>query len=120
MRVRLGGQHVGRGGWTVPLDAACAPVQADEAMTEPPAADATPEPPTDFDWESPRWRENEAAPGEVERHRRSRIDDRPRQRGVLDQRDSVSASGSNGVRAEDPGPDVPVGDDAASNKEPPA
>ncbi len=66
-------------------------------MTGDPFDDPPAESPTEFDWGSPRWRENEPGPGEVEHQRRSRIDDRPRQRGVIDEHGSVSPSSASGT-----------------------
>jgi hypothetical protein len=71
------------------------------------------EDPTAFDWDSPRWRENEADPGEVERHRRSRIDDRPRQRGVVDQGGSVSTSSG----SDDSEANLPPSDEGSDGKD---
>ena len=48
--------------------------------------------PIAFDSDSPRWQENRAAPGEVERYRRYRMDARPPQRGALDQDESIPGS----------------------------
>ena len=71
-------------------------------MSEDPIDDPAAEPPARFRWDSPRWQENEAAPGEVERFRRSRIDAGPRQQGALDQDGSVSTSaGAAGVVGQD-------------------
>lgn len=50
----------------------------------------------DFDWASPRWREADDAQGDVERARRFRGDGAPRQRGAIDEDDSVRGSGESG------------------------
>jgi hypothetical protein len=54
--------------------------------------DPSSERPPSFDGTSPRWQENDAAPGEVERYRRDRIDARPHQRGAIDEDGSVPGS----------------------------
>ena len=86
-------------------------------MSEDPSDVPRGERPTSFDWGSPRWQENEAAQGEVEQHRRSRIDAQPRQRGALDQEGSVAgpgASGSTGASPEEPVERLPASVDHSS------
>jgi hypothetical protein len=58
--------------------------------------------PTDFDWTSPRWRDEDDASDEDERRRRFRGDQAPRQRGAIDAADSVPSKDDEESRAEPP------------------
>jgi hypothetical protein len=73
-------------------------------MSDDPLDAETTEPAPAFDSHSPRWQENEAAPGEVERYRRSRMDAQPEQRGALDVDGSVPRSAPSAI---------PPGDESA-------
>ena len=58
--------------------------------------------PTDFDWESPRWRDREEATNEDERGRRFRGDRAPLQRGAIDAAESVRSGDPPEPRPKDP------------------
>jgi hypothetical protein len=62
-------------------------------------------PPEAVNWDSPRWRESDQGQGEMERARRFRGDQAPRQRGVIDQDGSVSGSAGAPPREPPPGDD---------------
>ncbi len=47
------------------------------------------DPPTEFDWESPRWRDPDAEQGETEREHRFRDDPAQAERGAIDRGNSV-------------------------------
>ena len=99
----LGGQQCPRPRRAIALDPAHPRLEGARTMTD----DRSPRrpdqsDPTDFDWDSPRWREDAAGSDADERRRRFRDEPAPKQRGAIDAERSIS-----GAHPTDEAPDQP-------------